>query len=302
MSRQEDTIRRSTELEIDERYISVAEPIQFEGTDGKTSHGFFYPPTNPDFSAPAEELPPLVVSVHGGPTSHVSTAFDLADVQFFTSRGIAVVDLNYGGSTGYGREYRDRLRGRWGEVDVEDSAAAASYLSARGDVDPARVEITGGSAGGYTTLLALALRDEFAAGTSYYGVADLVTFHEDTHKFESHYDDYLVGPWPDAIDVYRERSPVNHADAISRPLLLLQGLDDKVVPPAQSEVIVEALERRDIPHAYIAFEGEGHGFRKAENIRRSLEVHLSFLAQVFGFEPADELEPIRIENLERVAH
>jgi dipeptidyl aminopeptidase/acylaminoacyl peptidase len=302
MSREEDTIRRSTELEIDERYISVAEPIEFEGADGLTSHGFFYPPTNPDFRGPSEELPPLIVSVHGGPTAHVSTAFDLAYVQFFTSRGIAVVDLNYGGSTGYGREYRDRLRGRWGEVDVEDSAAAASYLSARGDVDPTRVEITGGSAGGYTTLLALALRDEFAAGASYYGVADLVTFHEDTHKFESHYDDYLVGPWPDAIDIYRERSPVNHADAISRPLLLLQGLDDKVVPPAQSEVIVEALERRGIPHAYIAFEGEGHGFRTAESIRRALEAHISFLAQVFGFEPADELVPIRIENLERVAH
>jgi dipeptidyl aminopeptidase/acylaminoacyl peptidase len=301
-SREEDTVRRSTELEIDERYISVAEPIEFEGADGLTSHGFFYPPTNPDFSGPSEELPPLIVAVHGGPTAHVSTAFDLAYVQFFTSRGIAVVDLNYGGSTGYGREYRDRLRGRWGEVDVEDSAAAASYLSARGDVDPTRVEITGGSAGGYTTLLALALRDEFAAGASYYGVADLVTFHEDTHKFESHYDEYLVGPWPDAIDVYRERSPVNHADAISRPLLLLQGLDDKVVPPAQSEVIVAALERRGIPHAYIAFEGEGHGFRKAESIRRALEAHISFLAQVFGFEPADELEPIRIENLERVAH
>jgi dipeptidyl aminopeptidase/acylaminoacyl peptidase len=301
-SREEDTIRRSTELEIDERYISVAEPIEFEGADGLTSHGFFYPPTNPDFGGPSEELPPLIVSVHGGPTAHVSTAFDLASVQFFTSRGLAVVDLNYGGSTGYGREYRDRLRGRWGEVDVEDSAAAASYLSVRGYVDPTRVEITGGSAGGYTTLLALALRDEFAAGASHYGVADLVTFHEDTHKFESHYDEYLVGPWPEAVDVYRERSPVNHADAISRPLLLLQGLDDKVVPPTQSEVIVEALERRGIPHAYIAFEGEGHGFRRAENIRRALEAHISFLAQVFGFEPADELEPIRIENLERVAH
>jgi dipeptidyl aminopeptidase/acylaminoacyl peptidase len=300
-SREEETIRHSTELELDQRYISVAEPIQFDGADGLTSHGFFYAPANPESSGPADESPPLVVLVHGGPTAHVSSALDLG-VQLFTSRGIAVVDLNYGGSTGYGREYRDRLRGRWGEVDVEDSAAAARYLSARGDVDPARVEITGGSAGGYTTLLALALRDEFAAGTSYYGVADLVTFHEDTHKFESHYDDYLVGPWPEAIEVYRERSPVNHADAISRPLLLLQGLDDKVVPPAQSEVIVEALARRGVPHAYIAFEGEGHGFRKAENVRRALEAHLSFLGQVLGFEPADEIEPIRIEKLERVAH
>jgi dipeptidyl aminopeptidase/acylaminoacyl peptidase len=223
-------------------------------------------------------------------------------VQFFTSRGIAAVDLNYGGSTGYGREYRDRLRGRWGEVDVEDSAAAVRHLVERGDVDPSRIEITGGSAGGYTTLLALAVRDEFAAGASYYGVADLVTFHDEAHKFESHYDTYLIGPWPEAIELYRERSPVNHADSISRPLLLLQGLDDKVVPPSQSEQIIEALARRDIPYAYVAFEGEGHGFRKAENSKRALEAHLSFLAQVFGFAPADELEPIQIENLQKVAH
>jgi dipeptidyl aminopeptidase/acylaminoacyl peptidase len=294
-------VRRSTELELDERYLSVAEPIEFEGADGLPSYGFYYAPRNPDYAAAADELPPLVVSVHGGPTSHVSNALAL-DVQFFTSRGIAFVDLNYGGSTGYGREYRDRLHGRWGEVDVEDSAASVRYLSDRGDVDSARVEITGGSAGGYTTLLALAVRDEFAAGASYFGVVDLVTFHEDTHKFESHYDEYLVGPWPEAIDVYRERSPINQADAISHPLLLLQGLDDKVVPPSQSEQIVAALARRGVPYAYIAFEGEGHGFRKAENIRRALEAHLSFLAQVFGFEPADELEPTRLENLERVAH
>jgi len=295
-----ETLRRSTELAVDEGYISTAVPIAFKGADGLTSHGFYYPPKNPDYSAPADELPPLMVGVHGGPTAHVQTSLDLG-IQLFTSRGIAVVDLNYGGSTGYGREYRDRLRGRWGEVDVEDSAAAVRYLAGRGDVDPARVEITGGSAGGYTTLLALAVRDEFSAGTSFYGVADLVTFHEDTHKFESHYDEYLVGPWPAAVDLYRERSPVNQADSISRPLLLLQGLDDKVVPPAQSEVIVRALEERGVPHAYIAFEGEGHGFRKAENVKRALEAHLSFLAQVFGFEPADELEPIEIEHLKQVA-
>jgi dipeptidyl aminopeptidase/acylaminoacyl peptidase len=231
----------------------------------------------------------------------VSTALDLY-IQAFTSRGIAVVDLNYGGSTGYGREYRDRLRGRWGIVDVEDSAAAARFLSERGDVDPARIEITGGSAGGYTTLLAMALRDEFATGTSYFGVADLVSFHDETHKFESRYDEYLVGPWPEAVALYRERSPISHADAFSRPLLLLQGLDDKVVPPAQAEVIVEALERRGIPYAYIAFEGEGHGFRKAENVKRALEAHLSFLGQMVGFEPADGIEPIAVENLEKTAH
>ncbi len=299
-TREQQVLRRSTELELDARYISRAEPIEFEGADGLPSYGFYYAPTNPECDGPPGELPPLVVSVHGGPTAHVSTALDLS-AQFFTSRGIALVDLNYEGSTGYGRAYQDRLRGRWGDVDVEDSAAAVRYLVERGDVDSGRVAITGGSAGGYTTLLALAVRDEFAAGVSYYGVADLVTFHEDTHKFESHYDEYLVGPWPEAIDLYRERSPVNHADSISRPLLLLQGLDDKVVPPSQSEQIVEALARRGIPHAYIAFEGEGHGFRKAENSRGALEAHFSFLAQVFGFEPADEIEPIQIENLEATA-
>jgi dipeptidyl aminopeptidase/acylaminoacyl peptidase len=228
-----DVLRRSTELELDDSYISVAQAVDFPGADGLISHGFYYAPVNPEYSGPADELPPLVVFVHGGPTAHVTTALDL-QLQLFTSRGIAVVDLNYGGSTGYGREYRDRLRGRWGEVDVEDSAAAARYLSERGDIDATRVQITGGSAGGYTTLMAMAVSDEFASGASYFGVADLVTFHDETHKFESHYDEYLVGPWPGGIDLYRERSPVAHADSISAPLLLLQGLDDKVVPPSQS--------------------------------------------------------------------
>jgi dipeptidyl aminopeptidase/acylaminoacyl peptidase len=293
-------LRRSTEVELDERYISRAQAIDFPGADGLISHGFYYPPANPEYCGPDDELPPLVVVVHGGPTAHVTPSFDL-EVQLLTSRGIAVVDLNYGGSTGYGREYRDRLRGRWGEVDVEDSAAAVRYLGERGDVDSGRVQITGGSAGGYTTLMAMAVREEFLSGVSYYGVADLVTFHEETHKFESHYDEYLVGPWPEAVDLYRERSPVTHADSISDPLLLLQGLDDKVVPPPQAEVIVDALKRRGIPYAYIAFAGEGHGFRKAENIKRAAEAHLSFLAQVSGFEQADEIESIEIENLDSVA-
>ena len=291
-----EVLRRSSELELDERYVSIPEAISFPGSDGLDAYGFLYAPKNPDYEAPPDELPPLIVYVHGGPTAHMAPTLQLS-VQFFTTRGIGVVDLNYGGSTGYGREYRDRLRGRWGEVDVEDSAAVVRYLGERGEIDPGRVEITGGSAGGYTTLLALAVRDEFSAGASLFGVADLVTFHDDTHKFESHYDEYLVGPWPAAIDLYRERSPVNHADSISRPLLLLQGLDDKVVPPAQAEVIVEALRQRGIPYAYIAFAGEGHGFRKAENVKRALEAHLAFLAQVFGFQPADELEPLQIENL-----
>jgi dipeptidyl aminopeptidase/acylaminoacyl peptidase len=275
--------------------------VDFPGTDGLISHGFFYAPKNPDFEGPDDERPPLLVLVHGGPTSHVTTALDL-DIQLLTSRGLAVIDLNYGGSTGYGREYRDRLRGRWGVVDVEDAAAAVRYLAARGDIDPERVQISGGSAGGYTTLMALAVREEFASGASYFGVADLVSFHDETHKFESHYDEYLIGPWPEEIELYRERSPITHADSISDPLLLLQGLDDKVVPPPQSEVIVDALKRRGIPHAYIAFEGEGHGFRKAENVKRATEAHLSFVAQLSGFEPADEIEPIEIENLEPVGN
>jgi dipeptidyl aminopeptidase/acylaminoacyl peptidase len=295
-----EVLRLSTDLELDPGYVSVGVPIDFEGADGLTSHAFYYPPTNRDYAGPDDELPPLVVHVHGGPTAHVTNALELS-LQLFTSRGIAVVDVNYGGSTGYGREYQDRLRDRWGEIDIEDSAAVIRFLADRGDIDPARVQITGGSAGGYTTLMVLAVRDEFASGVSYFGVADLVTFHDDTHKFESHYDEYLVGPWPAARDVYRERSPITHADSISRPLLLLQGLDDKVVPPSQSEVIVDALKRRGIPYAYIAFEGEGHGFRKAENVKRATEAHLSFLAQVSGFELADEFEPIEIENLERVA-
>jgi dipeptidyl aminopeptidase/acylaminoacyl peptidase len=294
-------LRGSTDLELDLRYISVAEPVEFAGADGLVSHGFYYAPTNPDFEGPSDELPPLVVWVHGGPTAHVSTALEL-EYQLFTSRGVAVVDLNYGGSTGYGREYRDRLRGRWGEVDVEDAAAAARYLGTRGDIDPTRVQITGGSAGGYTTLLALAVRDEFASGASYFGVADLVSFHEETHKFESHYDEYLVGPWPAEMELYRDRSPITHADSISNPLLLLQGLDDKVVPPHQSEVIVDALKRRGIPYAYVPFEGEGHGFRRSENVKRAAEAHLSFLAQVSGFELADQFEPIEIENFQRVAN
>jgi dipeptidyl aminopeptidase/acylaminoacyl peptidase len=289
-------LRRSSDLTVDDGYLSVPEAISFGG-----AHGFYYAPKNPEFGGPQDERPPLIVYVHGGPTAHVPPILQLS-VQFFTTRGIAVVDVNYGGSTGYGREYRDRLRGEWGVVDVEDSAAAARYLAERGDIDPARVEITGGSAGGYTTLLALAVRDEFAAGTSQFGVADLVTFHEDTHKFESHYDEYLVGPWPAEMDLYRERSPISHADSISRPLLLLQGLDDKVVPPAQSEMIADALKERGIPYAYIAFAGEGHGFRKAENQKRALAAHISFLAQVFGFELADEIEPIEIENLDHVVN
>lgn len=300
-TRETTVLRVGTTVELDERYISTAEAISYESTDGRTSHALFYPPKNPEFEGEPDESPPLMVYVHGGPTAHNAPVLELP-VQFWTTRGIAFVEVNYGGSTGYGREYRDSLRHRWGEIDVDDSVAVVRYLGDRGDVDPERAEITGGSAGGYTTLLALATRDVFAAGASFFGVADLVSFHEETHKFESRYDEYLVGPWPAAKELYQERSPVTHADSISRPLLVLQGLDDKVVPPAQAESILAALKQREIPHAYIAFAGEGHGFRKAENVKRAMSAHLSFIAQLFGFEPADDIEPVEIEYFEPIAH
>jgi dipeptidyl aminopeptidase/acylaminoacyl peptidase len=294
-------IAQSSSAEVDEAYVSRARAIEFPSIGGAIGHAFFYPPRNPDFEAPEGEKPPLVVSVHGGPTAHTDDALDL-EIQYFTSRGIAYVDVNYGGSTGYGRAYRDRLLGQWGIVDLEDSIAAARYLADEGEVDGSRMLIEGGSAGGYTTLLALAVRDTFAAGISYFGVADLELLFTDTHKFELHYDHSLVGPYPESKDVWQERSPINHAEDISAPLLLHQGLDDKVVPPSQAEAIVAALERRGVPFAYLAYEGEGHGFRRADSRRRALEADLAFMGRVFGFTPADELAPLEIENLEHVAH
>jgi dipeptidyl aminopeptidase/acylaminoacyl peptidase len=290
-------VRRPGDADVDLDYVSVPDALVFPGTDGEPSYAFYYPPTNPDYEAPEDELPPLRLIVHGGPTAQSFASLDLS-IQFWTSRGLAVLDLNYGGSTGFGRAYRERLRGRWGIVDVEDSVAAARFLAESGRVDPERLSIAGGSAGGYTTLLTLARTDVFAAGVSSFGVADLVSFHGETHKFEARYDEFLVGPFEESLELYRERSPVTHADSITRPLLLLQGLDDKVVPPSQAEVMIEALERNAIPYAYIAFEGEGHGFRKAENITRAVEATLYFLSRIFGFEPADEVEQIEIKNLE----
>jgi dipeptidyl aminopeptidase/acylaminoacyl peptidase len=296
-----EVVARSSSVALDEEYVSSARPIEFPGSGGETAHAFFYAPRNSDFEAPDGELPPLVVEVHGGPTAHVTDGLDLG-IQYYTSRGIAVVDVNYGGSTGYGREYRRRLLGQWGVVDIDDCIAAARYLAEQGEADPDRMLITGGSAGGYTTLLALATRDDFAAGISAYGVADLELLFRDTHKFELHYDTSLVGPLPEAKELWRERSPINHADDISAPLLLHQGLDDKVVPPSQSETIVAALRRRGITYAYLAYEGEGHGFRRADSQRRMFEANLAFMAHVFGFAPADELAPLEIENLEHVVH
>jgi dipeptidyl aminopeptidase/acylaminoacyl peptidase len=277
-------------------WISRPEQIEFAGSGGQTSYAFYYPPTNPEAAAPAGELPPLKVLSHGGPTGATAPDYS-AGTQFWTTRGFGVVDVNYGGSTGYGRAYRERLDGNWGVVDVDDCVAAAQHLVASGRADPKRLVIEGGSAGGYTTLCALVDTDVFAAGVNHFGVADVETFARDTHKFEARYLDLLVGPYPERRDLYVERSPVHHFDRLSCPVLTFQGLDDRVVPPSQSEQLVEALERKGLPYAYLAFEGEGHGFRKRESILRVPDATLYFLSRIFGFEPADKLEPIEIKNL-----
>lgn len=288
-------VRPSLAYRIDPGYVSPAEPIEYPTDGGRTAHALYYAPRNDDFAAPEGERPPLIVQSHGGPTG-MTTSVLQPGLQFWTSRGFAVVDVNYGGSTGYGREYRERLRGQWGVVDLADCVNAARHLAASGRVDGRRMAIHGGSAGGYTTLCALVFTDTFAAGASYYGVADLAALARDTHKFESRYLDKLVGPYPQAEATYRARSPVHAFDRLQRPLIVFQGLDDKVVPPAQAEMLVEALKRKNLPHAYVAFPGEGHGFRKAENIKRALESELSFYSQIFGLPLADEIEPVAIAN------
>ena len=282
---------------VDPELVSEPLAVTFPTTDGVDGHAFLYRPHNPRFRAPDDELPPLILNVHGGPTAHAPPIFAPA-IQFWTSRGFAYANLNYGGSTGYGRAYRERLDGRWGEADVDDAVAAVRALSERGEIDPNRVAITGGSAGGYTVLCALGFTDAFSAGVNLFGVVDLETFAEDTHKFEARYLDLLVGPYPAEKEKYRERSPIHAADRITAPLLTFQGLDDRVVPPSQSEQLVAELERRGVPHVYAAFEGEGHGFRREDTLLRVPTMTLAFFARVFGFEPADDLEPITIENME----
>jgi dipeptidyl aminopeptidase/acylaminoacyl peptidase len=291
----ETTTYKQAPMRLPPEWVSAGVPIEVPGDDGPV-HAFLYPPHNPEFTAPEEEHPPLIVEVHGGPTAATAPLLS-ADVQFWTTRGFAVVDVNYGGSTGYGRAYRQRLDGRWGVVDVADAVAVAQFLVEEGEADGERLVIEGGSAGGYTTLCALAFEDVFAAGVNHFGVVDLETFAEDTHKFEARYLDLLVGPYPQERELYRERSPVDRADDIRAALLTFQGLDDRVVPPSQSEQLIDALERNGVPYAYLAFEGEGHGFRRRENLLRVPAATLSFLAQIFGFEPADELEPVEIKNL-----
>jgi dipeptidyl aminopeptidase/acylaminoacyl peptidase len=291
-----EVLRASDRLEFDPAYLSEPHAIEFPTTDGRLAYAHVYPPANPDARAPDGELPPLLVHVHGGPTSEAIPQLDLGS-QFFTSRGFAFVDLNYGGSTGFGRPFRESLYGRWGEVDVDDAVAAALHLVDRGLADPDRLVISGGSAGGWTTLCALTFADAFAAGASYFGVSDLEPFARSTHKFELRYLDLLVGPWPEAADLWNARSPVRHADRMTRPLLILQGDEDEVVPPEQAEVIVEALEARGVPYAYLLFRGEQHGFRKAESIARALEAELGFYGLILGFEPADELPALDVRNL-----
>ncbi len=291
-----ETVSRSTKAAIDPGHISAAEAIRFPTSGGREAHGFYYPPANRDFAAPKGELPPLIVKSHGGPTGQTGDSLNLK-IQYWTSRGFAVLDVNYGGSTGYGRAYREQLRGEWGVVDVDDCVAGADFLVGQRRADRDRLIITGGSAGGYTTLCALTFRDTFKAGASHYGIGDLSTLATDTHKFESRYLDRLVGPWPQAAAVYRERSPVHFADDLDCPVIFFQGLDDKVVPPNQAEAMVAALRDKGTPVAYCPFEGEGHGFRQAANMKRALEGELYFYGKIFGFSPADEIAPVPIENL-----
>ena len=288
-------VRRASEIVVDSAMMSVAEPVSWSSDLGPV-FGWFYPPTNRSFAAPDGALAPLITSSHGGPTAFSAAVFSLG-VQYWTSRGFAVLDVNYGGSTGYGRAYRDRLRGNWGIVDVADCAAGASAMGEQGRADPGRLAIEGGSAGGYTTLRALTVTDVFTAGISLYGVGDLEALAKDTHKFESRYLDGLVGPYPEALELYQDRSPINHVDKLTAPILLLQGADDMVVPLNQAETMAAAARSKGLPVALIIFPGEGHGFRGSENIKASIEAQLYFLGRVFGFTPADELPKIPIDNL-----
>jgi dipeptidyl aminopeptidase/acylaminoacyl peptidase len=293
-----EVLRRSGKIETDPGYLSQPQAVGFPTENGLTAHAFFYPPQNRDYAAPPDELPPLLVMSHGGPTGSTSNTLKLA-VQYWTSRGIAVLDVNYGGSTGYGRAYRQRLAGQWGVVDVDDCVNGARYLAQSGKVDGERLIIRGGSAGGYTTLCALTFRDAFKAGASYYGIGDLEAMAKETHKFESRYLDRLVGPYPEQRELYVQRSPIHFTDQLSCPVIFFQGLEDQVVPPNQAEMMVEALRKKKVPVAYLPFEGEQHGFRRAENIKRSLDAELYFYSRIFDFELGEPVEPVDIENLSR---
>jgi dipeptidyl aminopeptidase/acylaminoacyl peptidase len=283
-------------LAIESNWFSTPEAIDFKTRDGGQAHGYFYPPHNPEFETDEKTPPPVVVMTHGGPTAMASVALNLR-AQYYTSRGWAVFDVNYGGSSGFGRSYRQRLDAQWGIVDVHDCEDGVAELAATGRIDAGRAAIRGGSAGGYTTLAALTFGDRFAAGASHYGIGDLEALARDTHKFESRYLDRLIGPYPEDAQRYLDRSPIRHADQLDCPVVFFQGLEDAVVPPGQAEAMVGVLRRKGIPVAYLPFEGEQHGFRRAENIVRAIEAEYLFFAKVFGIEPADSIPPLEIENL-----
>jgi len=289
-------IRRATTWNIPAGFISKPEAVTFPSEGGRTAYGLFYPPRNKDFKGRPGARPPLVVKVHGGPTAASRAAMRL-DIQYYTSRGVAVLDVNYGGSTGYGRKYRQSLYGQWGVVDVEDCCAGARHLASRGRVDGERMAITGGSAGGFTTLACLAFQNVFAAGSSHYGVSDCEVLARETHKFESHYLDRLIGPYPEARDLYVRRSPINHLDKFHCPVILFHGAEDQIVPPGQAQSIYDALREKHLPVAYLQFPEEQHGFRRAENIQRAMEAELYFFGRILGFKPADDIDPVEIANL-----
>lgn len=289
-------LRRSCDVNVSSAYLSVATAIEFPTENKLKAYAFFYQPKNRNDAGPANEHPPLLVLSHGGPTASSDSSLRLP-IQYWTSRGFAVLDVNYGGSSGYGRAYRQRLHGQWGIVDVDDCINGACYLAQQRLVDKNRLTIRGGSAGGYTTLRALTVRDIFKAGATFAGLSDLEAFVKDTHKFESHYLDRLIGPYRECKDLYRQRSPIHAVDQLNCPVIFFQGLEDKIVPPDQAEKMVEALRAKKLPVAYVAFEGEQHGFRKAETIKRVLECELYFYSRVFGFDPADPIVPVKIENL-----
>ena len=291
--KQVEVIKQSIELEIESGYLSIPEAIAFPTENNLTAYAWFYPPQNKDYTSPKGELPPLIVKSHGGPTAATAASFNLK-IQYWTSRGFAFLDVNYGGSTGYGRAYRERLNNNWGIVDVDDCVNAAKYLVKQGKVDGEKLAIAGGSAGGYTTLAALTFQDTFKAGASYYGVSDLEALATDTHKFESRYLDGLIGKYPEEKEIYKQRSPIYYTDKLNCPIIFFQGLEDKIVPPNQAEKMVEAIKAKGLPVAYVAYEGEQHGFRKAENIKRTLDAEYYFYAQIFNFTLAEPIEPVEI--------
>jgi dipeptidyl aminopeptidase/acylaminoacyl peptidase len=291
----QEVVKVSNPAHIDSANLGLPKAIEFPTEGGLTAHALYYPPKNQNFVGPSDEKPPLMVRCHGGPTGSAGPTYTF-EYHYWTSRGFAIVDVNYGGSSGYGRAYRTRLNGNWGVVDVDDCINAARYLVAQGLADADRVSITGGSAGGFTVLLSLTKRDFYNAGASHFGIGDLELFIKETHKFESRYVETLVGPYPERADLYRDRSAVYFSDNLKCPVILFQGLEDEIVPPSQAEEFVAVCKRKKLPYAYVAFEGEQHGFRQEKNIRRSIEGEMNFLSRIFGFTVADKIEPVEIEN------